>query len=52
MGVLLHDPRVVVVREQVHLGLRQARLEVGKHRRGEQQIAELVALKDEDLHAP
>ena len=44
-----HHPRVVVVGEQVDFIARSRGLQVLEERRGEQEIAELVALEDEDL---
>ena len=46
------DPRVVVVGEQVDFGVRTRAREMREHGRGEQQVAELVALDDQDAHGP
>jgi hypothetical protein len=43
-------PGVVVVREQVNLRIRIGCPQMREHRRSEQQVANLVALDDENLH--
>jgi len=49
--MIARDPRVVVVREQVNLRVRDERPGAVEHRPRQQQVAELVALDDEHPHA-
>ena len=51
VSIALHHPGVVVVGEQMNLRVGPARLQMREHRRGEQQVADLVAFDDQDFHS-